>query len=91
MRLPAEKIIFTVDWLPVGSLPGRGMIDSYPLEWEELPSRRDCRIASYLNSVDPEDEADWPRQHEWLAKRLNDFHRVLAHRVKALEVASQIG
>ena len=35
MRLPAEKIIFTVDWLPVGSLPGRGMIDSYPLEWEE--------------------------------------------------------
>jgi glyoxylase-like metal-dependent hydrolase (beta-lactamase superfamily II) len=35
MRLPAEKFIFTVDWLPVGSLPGRGMIDSYPLEWEE--------------------------------------------------------
>lgn len=35
MRLPAERIIFTVDWLPVGSLPGRGMIDSYPLEWEE--------------------------------------------------------
>jgi glyoxylase-like metal-dependent hydrolase (beta-lactamase superfamily II) len=35
MRLPAERIIFTVDWLPVGSLPGRGIIDSYPLEWEE--------------------------------------------------------
>ena len=35
MRLPKERIIFTVDWLPVGSLPGRGMIDSYPLEWEE--------------------------------------------------------
>lgn len=35
MQLPAEKIIFTVDWLPVGSLPGRGMIDSYPLEWED--------------------------------------------------------
>jgi glyoxylase-like metal-dependent hydrolase (beta-lactamase superfamily II) len=35
MRLPKEKIIFTVDWLPVGTLPGRGMIDSYPLEWED--------------------------------------------------------
>ena len=35
MWLPKEKIIFTVDWLPVGSLPGRGMIDSYPLEWED--------------------------------------------------------
>ena len=30
-----EKIIFTVDWIPVGSLPGRAMIDSYPLEWEK--------------------------------------------------------
>ncbi|HYC46345.1 MAG TPA: MBL fold metallo-hydrolase [Burkholderiales bacterium] len=35
MRLPKERIVFTVDWVPVGSLPGRGMIDSYPLEWEE--------------------------------------------------------
>jgi Domain of unknown function (DUF4268) len=57
----------------------------YVLEWEELPSRRDCRIASYLNEVDPENEADWPRQHEWLAKRLNDMHRVFVHRVRALE------
>ena len=35
MRLPKERIIFTVDWIPVGSLPGRAMIDSSPLEWEE--------------------------------------------------------
>jgi hypothetical protein len=57
----------------------------YPLEWEELPSRRDCRISSYLNEVDPEDEADWHRQHEWLARRLNDMHRVFAPRVSALD------
>jgi glyoxylase-like metal-dependent hydrolase (beta-lactamase superfamily II) len=36
MRLPKEKIIFTVDTVPVGSMPGRGMIDSYPLEWEQF-------------------------------------------------------
>ena len=35
MRLPKEKIIFAVDFIPVGSFPGRGMIDSYPLEWED--------------------------------------------------------
>lgn len=57
----------------------------YPLDWEDLPSRRDCRISSYLKDVDPEDEADWPRQHEWLAKRLNDMHRVFAQRVSALD------
>ena len=34
MRLPMEKIIFAVDFLPVGTLPGRGMIDFYPLEAE---------------------------------------------------------
>ena len=36
MRLPKEKLIFVVDLIPVGSVPGRGMIDFYPLESEEL-------------------------------------------------------
>jgi glyoxylase-like metal-dependent hydrolase (beta-lactamase superfamily II) len=35
MRLPKQRIIFAVDFIPVASVPGRGMIDSYPLEWEE--------------------------------------------------------
>jgi glyoxylase-like metal-dependent hydrolase (beta-lactamase superfamily II) len=39
MRLPKEKIIFVVDFLPVGSVPGRGMIDFYPLEAEESIKR----------------------------------------------------
>ena len=36
MRLPKEKIIFVVDTIPVGSFPGRGFIDIYPLETEEF-------------------------------------------------------
>ena len=35
MRLPKDKILFAVDFLPVGSVPGRGMIDFHPLEAEE--------------------------------------------------------
>ena len=35
MRLPKEKVLFAVDFIPVGSVPGRGMIDSYPIEWED--------------------------------------------------------
>ena len=57
---------------------------NYPLEWEELPARQDCRIAFYLNSVNPEEESDWLRQHEWLAKRLNDMHGVFARRIREL-------
>jgi glyoxylase-like metal-dependent hydrolase (beta-lactamase superfamily II) len=36
MRLPKEKIIFLVDTIPVGSFPGRGFIDIYPLETEDF-------------------------------------------------------
>jgi glyoxylase-like metal-dependent hydrolase (beta-lactamase superfamily II) len=35
MRLPKQKVLFAVDFIPVGSVPGRAMIDSYPLEWED--------------------------------------------------------
>ena len=35
MRLPRERIVFVVDLLPVGQIPGRGLIDFYPLEAEE--------------------------------------------------------
>ena len=56
----------------------------YPLEWEELPTKRDCRIAYYLQDADPWDETDWPRQHGWLAEHLNKMHKVFSGRVKNL-------
>ncbi|MDE0528090.1 MAG: DUF4268 domain-containing protein [Truepera sp.] len=57
----------------------------YPLEWDKRPDNRDGRIRAYLNDADPEDEQDWPRQHQWLATRLNDLHRVFADRIKGLD------
>ena len=57
-----------------------------PLEWEELPMGQDSRISSSLENADPTARSDWPRQHEWLAKRLNDMHRVFAPRVKTLNL-----
>jgi Domain of unknown function (DUF4268) len=57
----------------------------YKLEWEELPEGKQSRIAVYLNDADPTDKADWPRQHEWLAKKINELHKVFAPRVNALE------
>lgn len=35
MRLPKEKVVFVVDLIPAGTVPGRGMIDFYPLEAED--------------------------------------------------------
>lgn len=55
------------------------------LDWEELPAGQDSRISVALDPADPEDEVDWTRQHEWLARRLNEMHRVLAPRVRTLD------
>jgi glyoxylase-like metal-dependent hydrolase (beta-lactamase superfamily II) len=35
MRLPKEKLIFTVDFIPVESVHFRNMPDSWPIEWED--------------------------------------------------------
>ncbi|MGI2036271.1 DUF4268 domain-containing protein [Rhizobium panacihumi] len=60
----------------------------YALLWEDLPDGRDTRISTALTDTDPEDRSDWPRQHEWLTARLNEFHRVFVNRVKALDASA---
>jgi hypothetical protein len=57
----------------------------YPLDWEELPEGKDTRISVALKEIDPEDQTSWPLQHDWLAARLSEFHRVFVNRVKALD------
>ena len=39
MRLPQERVLFVVDTIPVGTVPGRGMIDFHPLETEDFMRR----------------------------------------------------
>ncbi len=39
MRLPRERLIFLVDLIPIGQIPGRGMIDFYPMEAEQSMRR----------------------------------------------------
>ncbi len=56
----------------------------FELEWEALPKAGSCRVAVY-RKCDPTDESDWPKQHEWLADRLNRMHHVLAPRIKVLK------
>jgi hypothetical protein len=36
-------------------------------------------------NADPTDKAEWPRQHQWLAKKINELHKVFAPRVRVLE------
>lgn len=57
----------------------------HALEWEELPTARDSRVAVYLKDFSFGDKEDWPRQHQWLVTRLNSMHRAFAERVKTVD------
>jgi hypothetical protein len=60
------------------------------LEWEELPSRKGSRVATYLRNTDPMNEELWPRHHEWIAENLERLNKVFRPRVKGLNLSSQI-
>ena len=57
----------------------------YALEWEERTEVNYSRVATYLCDLDPEDQTDWPRQHGWLADRLNELHTVFRQRILELD------
>lgn len=48
------------------------------------PRRGTAASASTLTMRIPTTSPIWPRQHEWLASRLNEFHGALAGRVRHL-------
>ena len=56
----------------------------YALTWDERPRERACIVSLYLHGADPDNEADWPRQHDWIASHVNDIYRVFAWRVKTM-------
>jgi Domain of unknown function (DUF4268) len=55
----------------------------FSLDWDELPDGQDSRISVSFDAS-PKDTGDWPRQHAWLADKLNALHRVFSRRVREL-------
>lgn len=56
----------------------------YPLVWRAVPKYQDCSMDVTLEGVDPTDESSWPKQHEWLADKLAELHKVFSVRVREL-------
>ena len=53
-----------------------------PLEWfAEWETERHVALRK---EADPEDENDWPRQHEWLATKLEKLNEVFRLRIERL-------
>lgn len=55
-------------------------IDS-PLEWREVPDKKEGYVMLRREEVDPNDRAAWSEQHEWLREKLLAFHKVFAGRI----------
>jgi hypothetical protein len=81
-----EVIAFIEKFLRIPDGPCAGLENElgFALDWQELPEGQDCRIAITLDA-DPSAEEDWHRQHDWLAKHLNEMYRAFAPRVRNLE------
>lgn len=57
------------------------------LAWEELPNKKESRIALRRDVGDPSDRTTWTDQHEWLCEQIDKLHRVFAPRVKVLDAS----
>ncbi|KNX41879.1 hypothetical protein ROTO_16040 [Roseovarius tolerans] len=54
------------------------------LEWQGLPEKQDARIC-HLLKADIANEADWPRQHEWLVRNAVRMREVFHPHVTRLD------
>ncbi len=59
------------------------------LEWQRLDNKKMSKIVLPLEPADATDEADWQRQHNWIADKLELFHRAFSPLVRDLGTGAQ--
>lgn len=60
-----------------------------PLSWDAMPGRKQTRISETLTGVNLRDEADWPRQHGWMADRLDRLYAAFRGPVLGLDLEGE--
>lgn len=58
-----------------------------PLEWLELPERKESRVMLHDLEADPNDRDDWPAQHAWITEKLEKFDSVFRQKIKHLNAS----
>ena len=61
-----------------------GEVCAKTLQWEPLESAHASRVATYLDSVDPDDRGRWPQYRDWAIEALGELRRVFAEPIKNL-------
>jgi hypothetical protein len=60
------------------------------LNWHEVQHDKNYRIQVTAIPADPLNEADWSRQHNWLADQVERLHRVFEPKVRALPTFEEL-
>jgi len=55
-----------------------------PLDWRELPHGKESHVVLTKTGAVLDDQEQWPALQEWLAEKLEMFHRVFGPRMKQL-------
>ena len=58
----------------------------FAVDWREMPERKTSALTVY-RAFNVDDRDQWLEQHTWLCDTLEAFHRVLAPRIKSLDMA----
>lgn len=59
----------------------------FPLEWEELPGRKESRITLKAPTFKPSAKEGWPKSQEWIALHLEKLHSTFGSLVKSIAVS----
>ena len=61
-----------------------------PLDWQELPSSRACRVCCDKPIADFSDKSAWPAHHAWLADALRRLHATFSGPVRMLPASDLV-
>jgi hypothetical protein len=61
-----------------------------PLDWMELPTKQDCRIVKFRESIDVENREQWQTAFEWLSEQARLFLGVFSGPIQRLAIEDDI-
>ncbi len=56
------------------------------LKWQKLPNRKNSKIGLYNDRCNPNNEENWPIQHEWFISTLEKFDKTFRSQIKSLKI-----
>jgi hypothetical protein len=61
-----------------------------PLDWMELPTKQDCRIVKFRESIDIENREQWPMAFAWLSEQARLFLDAFSEPIRRLAIDDDV-